>query len=74
VHNLKVTVEADGVTFDDVIKLTTYITADAMKDYVGSKACQEYFTAFPSPCESLIGVACLANEGQMIEVEGIFGT
>ena len=71
--NLKVTVEAAGATFDDVIKLTTFITADAMKDYVGSDACEEYLTSFPTPCESLIGVACLANEGQLIEVEGIFG-
>ncbi len=72
-HNLKVTVEAAGATFNDVIKLTTYVTADAMKAYLGSNACQEYLTSFPTPCESLIGVACLANEGQMIEVEGIFG-
>ena len=72
-HNLKVTVEAAGTTFDNVIKLTTYVTSEAMKDYLGSRACQEYLTSFPSPCETLIGVACLANEGQMIEVEGIFG-
>src|SRR4030067_2390721 len=58
-HNLKVTVEAAGATFDDVIKLTTFITADAMKDYVGADACEEYLTSFPPPCESLIGVACL---------------
>ena len=72
-HNLKVTVEAAGATFNDVIKLTSYVTAEAMKGYVGSKACHEYLTSFPTPCETLIGVACLANEGQMIEVEGIFG-
>ncbi|HUT68693.1 MAG TPA: RidA family protein [Dehalococcoidales bacterium] len=72
-HNLRVTVEAAGATFDDVIKLTTFVTANAMKDYVGSAACEEYLTSFPTPCESLVGVASLANEGQLIEVEGIFG-
>ena len=72
-YNLRVTVEAAGATFNDVIKMTTYVTADAMKDYLSSRACREYLTSFPTPCESLIGVACLANEGQMIEVEGIFG-
>jgi len=72
-HNLKVTVEAAGATFNDVIKLTTYVTADAVKAYLTSNACHEYLTSFPTPCESLIGVDCLANEGQMIEVEGIFG-
>ena len=72
-HNLKVTVEAAGATFNDVIKLTTYVVGDHMKDYLGSKACFEYLSSFPSPSETLVGVACLANEGQMIEVEGIFG-
>ena len=72
-HNLRVTVEAAGATFNDVIKLTTFVTADAMKAYLRSNACFEYLSSFPTPCESLIGVACLANDGQMIEVEGIFG-
>ena len=71
--NLKVAVEAAGVTFNDVIKLTTYVTADAMKGYLGTRACFDYLSSFPTPCETLVGVACLANEGQMIEVEGIFG-
>ena len=72
-HNLKITVEAAGATFNDVIKLTTYVTADTMKAYLSSKACHDYLSSFPTPSETLIGVACLANEGQMIEVEGIFG-
>lgn len=71
--NLKATVEAAGATFNDVIKLTTYVVADAMPAYLTTRACDEYLSSFPTPSETLVGVACLANEGQMIETEGIFG-
>ena len=71
--NLKVTVEAAGATFNDVIKLTTYVVADQIKDYLSTNACRDYLSSFPTPAETLVGVACLANEGQMIEIEGIFG-
>ena len=71
-QNLKVTVEAAGAALDDVIKLTSYVVASSMKDYLGPVA-EEYLKSFPTPCETLIGVACLANEGQLVEVEGIFG-
>ena len=73
VENLRATVEAAGGSFNDVIKLTTYVVADAMKDYLSTSACFEYLSSFPKPSESLVGVACLANDGQLIEIEGIFG-
>ncbi|MFC1867922.1 RidA family protein [Thermodesulfobacteriota bacterium] len=73
VENLRATVEEAGATFNDVIKLTTFVVADAMKDYLSTSACSEYLSSFPKPSESLVGVACLANEGQLIEIEGIFG-
>ena len=73
VENLRATVEAAGGSFNDVIKLTTYVVADAMKDYLSTSACFEYLSSFPKPAESLVGVACLANDGQLIEIEGIFG-
>ncbi len=73
VKNLKVTVEDAGSTFDNVIKLTSYVVGTAMKDYLGPVA-EEYLKNFPNPAETLVGVSCLANEGQLIEVEGIFGT
>ena len=79
--NLRAIVEAAGATFNDVIKLTSYVVADAMEDYLGTmeptervgSACIDYLSSFPTPSETLVGVACLANEGQLIEVEGIFG-
>ena len=70
-HNLKVTLEAARVTPNDVIKLTTYVVGEYMKEYVGNKVDFEYLLSFPTPCDTLIGVACLANEGQLVEVEAI---
>ena len=72
-HNLKVTLEAAGATFNDVIKLNTYVVGNHMREYIGNKVDFDLLSSFPTPCDTLIGVACLANEGQMIEVEGIFG-
>ena len=70
-HNLKVTLEAAGVTPDDVIKLTTYVVGNYMKEYIGNRVDFDYLLSFPTPCDTLIGVACLANEGQIIEVEAL---
>jgi enamine deaminase RidA (YjgF/YER057c/UK114 family) len=69
--NLKVTLEAAGASFDHVIKLTTYVVADFMKEYTKSKVDYEYLESFPTPADTLIGVACLANEDQLIEVEAL---
>ena len=68
-ENLKVTLEAAGVTFNDVIVLTTYTTC--MKEYMGTKTNHYYLSHFDSPAETLVGVSTLAHEGQLIEVEGI---
>ncbi len=70
-HNLRVTLEAAGATFGDVIKLNTYVVADYMKEYIGTRADFEYLSSFPTPADTLIGVACLANEEQLIEVEAL---
>ncbi|MFC1868660.1 RidA family protein [Thermodesulfobacteriota bacterium] len=69
--NLKVTLEAAGATFDNVIKVNTYIVADYMKEYVGNKVDWDYLNSFPTPSDTLIGVACLANEDQLVEVEAL---
>jgi 2-iminobutanoate/2-iminopropanoate deaminase len=67
--NLKVTLEAAGATFKDVIVLTTYVTD--MRDYLESKTDHWYLAHFNNPAETLIGVKDLANVGQMCEVSAI---
>lgn len=71
VHNLKMTLAAAGVTPDDVIKLNTSVVSEYMKEYIKSKVDFDYLLSFRTPCDTLIGVACLANEGQIIEVEAL---
>jgi enamine deaminase RidA (YjgF/YER057c/UK114 family) len=69
--NLRVTLEAAGATFDNVIKVNTYVVADFMKEYIRNKVDFDYLRSFPTPIDTLIGVACLANEDQLIEVEAL---
>jgi enamine deaminase RidA (YjgF/YER057c/UK114 family) len=69
--NLRATLEAAGVTFDDVIKVNTYVVAEYMKEYTRNKVDFEYLRSFQTPADTLIGVACLANEDQLIEVEAL---
>jgi len=68
-QNLKVTLEAAGLTFNDVIVLTTYTTC--MREYMETKTNHYYLSHFNNPAETLIGVKDLAHEGQLIEVEAI---
>jgi enamine deaminase RidA (YjgF/YER057c/UK114 family) len=68
-ENLKITLEAAGVTFNDVVKINTYVLGDYMKEYVSRGLDIEYLNSFPTPAVTLIGVSSLANEGQLIESE-----
>lgn len=68
-ENVKATLEAAGVSFKDVVKINTYVVGDYMREYVTRGLDIEYLNSFPTPAVTLIGVACLANEGQLIESE-----
>ncbi len=70
-ENLKATLEAAGVTFNEVVKINTYVLGDYMKEYVTKGLDIEYLSSFPTPSVTLVGVASLANEGQLIESEVI---
>ncbi len=70
-ENLRVTLEAAGVTFADVVKINTYVLGNYMQEYVTRGLDIEYLNSFPTPSVTLVGVASLANEGQLIESEVI---
>jgi 2-iminobutanoate/2-iminopropanoate deaminase len=70
-ENLKVTLEAAGAGFKDVIKINTYVLGNYMQEYVTQGVDIEYLKDFPTPAVTLIGVASLANAGQLIESEVI---
>jgi enamine deaminase RidA (YjgF/YER057c/UK114 family) len=67
--NVTATLEAAGLSFKDVIKINTYVVGDYMREYVTKGLDIEYLKSFSTPAVTLIGVACLPNEGQLIESE-----
>jgi reactive intermediate/imine deaminase len=68
-ENLRSVLEQSGAGFDAIVKVTVYVTdASRLRDYARVKA--EYIPG-PQPASTAIGVASLALEGMMIEVEAI---
>lgn len=66
-ENLRSVLEQAGTGFDSIVKVTVYVTdTSRLRDYARVKA--EYIPG-PQPASTAIGVASLALEGMMIEVE-----
>ena len=66
-ENLRSVLEQAGAGFDSIVKVTVYVTdTSRLRDYARVKA--EYIPG-PQPASTAIGVASLALEGMMIEVE-----
>jgi enamine deaminase RidA (YjgF/YER057c/UK114 family) len=70
-ENMKATLEAAGVTFEEVVKINTYVVGDYLREYVTKGLDIEYLGSFNTPAVTLVGVACLANDDQLIESEVI---
>ncbi len=71
-ENLKVALAAAGATFNDVVKVTTYIvnyTPAARQTLNEIRA--KYFNPQNPPASTLIGVSALALPGLLIEIEAI---
>lgn len=73
VKNLIATLEASGARPEDVVKTTTYVVSDAMKDFFETKSFLEALTPFNRPADTLVGVASLAGseQGQLIEMDAV---
>lgn len=70
-ENMKATLKAAGVTFEEVVKINTYVVGEYLKEYVTKGLDIEYLGSFNTPAVTLVGVACLANDDQLIESEVI---
>ncbi len=71
-ENLKVALAAVGATFDNVIKVTTYIvnySPAARQTLMDIRA--KYFNAQNPPASTLVGVSALAMAGLLIEIEAV---
>ena len=66
-ENIRSVLEQSGAGFDSIVKLTVYmVDTSRLRDYARVKA--EYIPG-PQPASTAVGVASLAREGMMIEVE-----
>lgn len=71
-ENLRVALRAAGADFDDVVKLNTYVVnyrpsmLDTLRAVRGA-----FMGEVAVPASTLVGVAALAREGMLIEVEAV---
>jgi enamine deaminase RidA (YjgF/YER057c/UK114 family) len=68
-ENLRTVLEQAGASFDDVVKVTTFLTdTSLLREYAHVR--NEFITG-PSPASTVVEVSALALPGMMIEVEAI---
>ena len=68
-HNLQTVLTQAGATFDDIVKVTVYLTdISRLRDYARVKS---EFIPGDQPASTAIGVVTLAIPGMMIEVEAV---
>jgi enamine deaminase RidA (YjgF/YER057c/UK114 family) len=68
-ENLRRVLEQSGANFQSIVKLTVYmLDTSRLRDYARVKS--EYIPG-PQPASTAVGVASLALEGMLIEVEAI---
>jgi enamine deaminase RidA (YjgF/YER057c/UK114 family) len=60
--------EEAGADFEDVVKVTSYLV-DVQGDYDGYKTVFGEFFDDPLPCHTMLGVADLADEAFLVELE-----
>ncbi len=71
-ENLKAALASAGATFNDVVKITWYIRDYKHESLAGLRAVRDrYVNKDKPPASTLIGVASLAQEDYLIEVEAV---
>jgi len=67
---IKSALAANGATFGDIVKVTTYVTDIRYRDEM--RACRkETYGSLPPPPHTLLNIVQLARPGMMIEVDVI---
>jgi len=71
-ENLSTALAAAGATFDDVVKITTYVVdyTPEMRSVIGEIR-GRYLPAENPPASTLVGVSALAGPEWLIEIEAI---
>ena len=68
-QNVRAVVEAAGMTADDIVKLTIYMTPNAADDMLHSRACRAEVLEGAKPAATLVYVAGLADPDMVIEID-----
>ena len=67
-RNIQIALESRGATLADIVQLTTYIR-DMSQIAAYREVRERVLGAFPRPASSLVGVAALASDDYLLEVE-----
>ncbi len=71
-HNIGLALAAAGATFDDVVKLTTYVVNYQPEHRaIVSAARSAFLPKGAPPASTLVGVTALAMPGWLIEIEAV---
>jgi reactive intermediate/imine deaminase len=68
-ENLRAILEANDATFDDVVRITTYLTS--LDDLAGMREVRSEYLSSEPPASTAVQVAALVVPEAMIEVEVI---
>jgi enamine deaminase RidA (YjgF/YER057c/UK114 family) len=71
VENLRTALEAAGSSFEQVLKTTVYVASADRADLVSAWNVVERAFAPARPPSTLLGVAALGYDGQLVEVEAV---
>ena len=71
IDNLRVALEAAGSGLDRVLKSTVYVASDDRSQLVRAWRVMEEAFSPTRPPSTLLGVAALGYEGQLVEIEAV---
>ncbi len=73
-HNLTTTLKEAGAGLTDVVKTTVYVASPNQDDLVAAwEVVRSHFAEHDAPA-TLVGVACLGYDHQLVEVEAVAAT
>lgn len=70
-ENLIVALRAAGCSLDDVLKTTVYVASSDRDDLLAAWAVVESELGSDGPPSTLLGVAALGFDGQLVEIEAV---
>lgn len=71
-ENLKICLQTAGVTFEDIVKMNTYVVELKPEKLAIIRAVRkDYLSGEHPPASTLVGVQALANPDYLIEIEAV---